>query len=289
MIQILNWKTGEVIFEGDYPNIKGAVEAAVKQGVSLEGADLAEADLTDINLTGVNLIGVNFYMANLTRANFRGATITRANFYNAILVGADFTSANLSDTNLSEANLAWANLRGANFRDSTLSGANLYMTILTDTDITDTNLEELKFERVILTDLKFERVILTDTKPKKTIEYKTVKVIDCDDWDNLVRVTYGKPYNLQQQDGCMERQRMKITVPLDGLDDFKNDILEESEYDMGVSFKAWLEKDPNEISDSFQRELFWERKFYPSLDMVINDLYERGLLEAGEYEIDIDW
>ena len=279
MIQILNWKTGEVIFEGDYPNIKGAVEAAVKQGVSLEGADLAEADLTDINLTGVNLIGVDFYMANLTGANFRGATITGANFYNAILVGADFTSANLSDTDLSEANLAWANLRGANFRDSTLSGANLYMTILTDTDITDTNLEELKFERVIL----------TDTKPKKTIKYKTVKVIDCDDWNNLVRDTYGKIYNLQKQDGGMERQRIKITVPPDGLDDFKNDILEESQYGIGVSFKAWLEKDPDEISDRFQRELFWGRKFYPELSMVVNDLYEKGPLEAGEYEIDIDW
>ena len=279
MIQILNWNTKEVIFEGDYPNIKGAVEAAVKQGVSLEGADLAEADLTDINLTGVNLIGVDFYMANLTGANFRGATITGANFYNAILVGADFTSANLSDTNFAGVDLAWANLRGANFRDSTLSGANLYMTILTDTDITDTNLEELKFERVIL----------TDTKPKKTIKYKTVKVIDCDDWNNLVMDTYGKPYNLQKQDGGMERQRIKITVPPIYLDDFKNDTLEESQYAMGVSFKAWLEGVPDEISDRFQRELFWGKKFYPELSMVVNDLYEKGLLDAGDYEIDIDW
>lgn len=124
------------------------------------------------------------------------------------------------------------------------------------------------------------------------IKYKTVKVIDIYDWNNLVMNTYGKPYNLQQQDGCMERQRIKITVPSDDLYDFPNDTLdtlEESEYAMGVSFKAWLAGVPDEISDRFQRELFWERKFYPELSMVVNDLYDKRLLESGEYEIDINW
>ena len=123
------------------------------------------------------------------------------------------------------------------------------------------------------------------------IKYKTVKVIDCDDWDNLVQNTYGKPYILQQQNYGM-RGLVEITVPPDDLDDFPNDTLdtlEESEYAMGVSFKAWLAGVPDEISDRFQRELFWERKFYPELSMVVNDLYEKRLLEAGEYEIDIDW
>lgn len=89
----------------------------------------------------------------------------------------------------------------------------------------------------------------------------------------------------------MERQRIAITVPPDCVEDFPNDTLEDSisENGLGVSFKAWLEKDPNEISNISERELFWERKFYPNLSMVINDLYEKGLLEAGEYEIDIDW
>lgn len=274
MIQILNWKTKEVIFEGDYPNMKSAVEAAVKQGVSLAFADLAEEILS-----GSNLTGANFAWADLTDANFRGATITGANFCNAILVWADFTGANLSDTNFAGADLAWANLTSANLKDSTFVGANFYSAILTNTDLTGANLKEVKYE-----------IILQRKNPeKKTIKYKTVKVIDCKDWNNLVMDTYGKLYNLQQQDGCMERQRIKITVPPIWLNDFKNDTLEESEYAMGVSFKTWLEKDPYEISDSFQRELFWDRKFYPELDMVVNDLYEKGLLEAGEYEIDIDW
>jgi hypothetical protein len=84
---------------------------------------------------------------------------------------------------------------------------------------------------------------------------------------------------------------------------------------MGVSFKAWLERDPNASLNPSDKELigspyywgeteddkikykedtghinmFWERNFYPNLDMIINDLHSKGLIEAGEYEIDIDW
>lgn len=35
--------------------------------------------------------------------------------------------------------------------------------------------------------------------------------------------------------------------------------------------------------------LWWERNFYPSVEVVANDLHARGLLPAGEYTIDIDW
>ncbi len=68
MIQIKNWLTGAVIFEGEYPTIKDAVEAAVKQGVSLayadlegalEGADLRGADFRGADLRGASLIGAN--------------------------------------------------------------------------------------------------------------------------------------------------------------------------------------------------------------------------------------
>lgn len=68
MIQIKNWHTGAVIFEGNYPTIKAAVEAAVKAGVSLAYADLFKADLRGANLawaylatailTGAILVGV---------------------------------------------------------------------------------------------------------------------------------------------------------------------------------------------------------------------------------------
>jgi len=35
--------------------------------------------------------------------------------------------------------------------------------------------------------------------------------------------------------------------------------------------------------------MWWERNFYPDVEMIANDLHKRGILEAGEYVIDIDW
>lgn len=123
------------------------------------------------------------------------------------------------------------------------------------------------------------------------------KVIDVSDWDDLVKETYGRPYSFQQQDGCKERQRVRITIPNKAYD-FENDSITEkvNHEDMGVSFKAWLARDPMQplnSPDEWDREsglnLWWERNFYPDVQMVANDLYEKGLIKAGEYTIDIDW
>jgi hypothetical protein len=58
-------------------------------------------------------------------------------------------------------------------------------------------------------------------------------------------------------------------------------------------FKSWLERDPKQSVDGDSTDwrigLFWERNFYPDISMIINDLYSKGLLDAGTYEIDINW
>lgn len=130
------------------------------------------------------------------------------------------------------------------------------------------------------------------------IKYETVKVIDVHDWDKLVTDTYKRPYMLQQQDGCMERQRIHITVPPEeGWEDDKDmpesipEVVNGEE--MGVKFSAWRNRDPKQKAPGMDRdwevELFWQRNFYPLLSAVTQDLYEKGLLDQGEYEIDIDW
>lgn len=62
---------------------------------------------------------------------------------------------------------------------------------------------------------------------------------------------------------------------------------------MGVSLKAWMERDPQQPiknqNNAYDLELFWERNFYPTIESIANDLYEKGLLESGTYIIDIDW
>jgi len=130
------------------------------------------------------------------------------------------------------------------------------------------------------------------------VKVTTVKMIEVQDWDEAVISTYGKPYSFQQQDGCKDRGVESITVPTEAYD-YENGSVPEvvNHNEMGVSFSAWLKRDPNEPlvsekgerEDSFGVELWWQRNFYPSVEMIANDLHEKGLLEAGEYSINIDW
>jgi hypothetical protein len=129
------------------------------------------------------------------------------------------------------------------------------------------------------------------------IRTKTVQMIDVQDWDQLVVDTYGKPYSFQQQDGCKERQTFEFSVPYEAYDCGNNAIPEDvNGEEMGVSFAAWLARDPKQELDSLDEwdrkhgiALFWERNFYPDMQMIANDLHAKGLLPAGDYTIDIDW
>ncbi|MCK9428955.1 MAG: hypothetical protein M0R17_02955 [Candidatus Omnitrophica bacterium] len=129
------------------------------------------------------------------------------------------------------------------------------------------------------------------------IKTKQIKLIDCSDFDDLVSKTYNRPYNFQQQDDCKDRGTEYFSVPVENPEDYENDTVPEvvNHPDMGVSFKAWLERDPKKElenendKDDLGLTLWWERNFYPHLDMIVNDLHKRGLLDAGEYGIEIDW
>lgn len=116
------------------------------------------------------------------------------------------------------------------------------------------------------------------------------------DWDSFVQETYGRPYCLQQQDGCMDRQNILLMVP----DLFYNDeempetVADFITFDeMGVRFKEWLRRDPKErpkdADSDFELALWWDRNFYPNLQAVANDLHKKGLLEAGQYLLVVDW
>ena len=126
------------------------------------------------------------------------------------------------------------------------------------------------------------------------IKIKTKQMIAVSDWDNLVEKTYGRTYNFQQQNDCQDRGTVNITIP-DTPDDFPNDTVPEeiNGEEMGVSFAAWLARDPKEwngpAEDRSYIGMFWERNFYPDIQMVANDLHAKGLIPAGKYGIEIDW
>ena len=128
------------------------------------------------------------------------------------------------------------------------------------------------------------------------MKYKNQKMIEVNDWDQLVQSVYNRPYNFQQQDGCQDRGIVYLTIPPECVDeDEMNDSIPEvvNGEEMGVKFNVWLARDPKQPIKNqkygWELDLFWERNFYPSIDAVANDLYEKGLLEPGEYIINIDW
>src|SRR5574343_909701 len=121
-------------------------------------------------------------------------------------------------------------------------------------------------------------------------------VINESDWSELVRTTYGRPYRLQQQDDCLENGSLVfISTDNEFEDDFENETIPEvvSNTERGVSFKAWLERDPDKKIQSKggydPTALWWERNFYPEVNMIAVDLCKRGLLPAGDYVIYVSW
>jgi len=128
------------------------------------------------------------------------------------------------------------------------------------------------------------------------IKYTNKKVISVQEWDRVVEETYNKPYSFQQQEGCQDRGMVNITIPeeWDNNEEMHDSIPEEINGEvMGVKFNVWLSRDVNEWNgnpeDKPYINLFWKRNFYPDIQTVANDLYKKGLIEAGEYTIDIDW
>ncbi len=128
------------------------------------------------------------------------------------------------------------------------------------------------------------------------IKYSNKKLIEVSDWDKLVEETYGRTYNFQQQDGCQSRGTHTITIPDETDEEEMNDSIPEivNGEEMGVKFDVWLARDPKkpikgEKKYDYRTDLWWERNFYPNIQTVANDLHKRGLIEAGEYVINIDW
>lgn len=131
------------------------------------------------------------------------------------------------------------------------------------------------------------------------MKYTSKKIIDCSDWDDIVRETYGKPYCFQQQWGCQSRGNFNISISEEDIDESTEGDMHDSipevinGEEMGVKFNVWLARDPKEWNgkeeDKRFIDLFWDRNFYPDIQVVANDLCRKGLVEAGNYTINIDW
>lgn len=127
------------------------------------------------------------------------------------------------------------------------------------------------------------------------LRINTVKTILARDWNSFVTEVYGRPYNFQQQDGCRHRGAYELSVHNEydpefdagyDRDTIKEDV---NTTEMCVSLKGWLARNPEQPlpdqRDNYELKLWWERNFYPDVEVLAQDLYHRNLLPAGEYLI----
>lgn len=128
------------------------------------------------------------------------------------------------------------------------------------------------------------------------IKTKLVQTIDLHNWNRFIIETYNRHYDFQQQNGCMNPGVEYFSIPsyCETEDDYPTEIpFEVNGYDMGVNFETWSTVDVEEINSKFESkhdaELFWERNYYPSFYVLLNDLYKKGLIEEGDYQININW
>ncbi len=143
-----------------------------------------------------------------------------------------------------------------------------------------------------------------------TLKIETWQVIHETEFSKLVEETYGRPYQLQQQEPMMGQNEVRhVVVPSTNTFNGQND----------PTFEQWLKRSVNEpvpdptgemwekfyaenpdqgtytprddarLPGGLTHELWWTRDFYPPLEEVLNDLHRRGLIAEGEYHIEAWW
>lgn len=134
------------------------------------------------------------------------------------------------------------------------------------------------------------------------LEFEIRKVVEEGCWNFFIENTFNKgpyTYNFQQQDGCRERGPYLVEVPpseedlLDGPELLNEEISYEVNGEMyGVSLETWLNTSKvdtaSKLEKDYLNDLYWCRHFYPRINELVNHLYKLGLIEEGDFYIEID-
>lgn len=165
--QLLDTKTGHIIFAAKSRSIKQLVETAVEQNLSLAGCDLRGADLTNAQLDGGD-----FQNANLQGANLRGTNLSEVD-----LSDADLRDTNMCDACLCDSVLRGADLRYARFGGALWAGADLSSALVAGSSALELPWQELGNWRGIRFETESEQLRIIITKPPLVIKGLDMKII----------------------------------------------------------------------------------------------------------------
>lgn len=99
-------------------------------------------------------------------------------------------------------------------------------------------------------------------------------------FSDFVSGFYRKPYHLQQQ-GEMMGQDTYVLETVGSYDDWDEEGIRSAEEELNT----WLATDHTAFKHRFE----FEREHYPSLEVVLWDLYRKGAIAAGTYFIYVSW
>lgn len=114
------------------------------------------------------------------------------------------------------------------------------------------------------------------------LKTKKVDLVWSVTWNNFVRKVYGVPYDISVQE---IEDSFEFTVPIRGAEDYQNESYDDirKKGENGVKFGVWASTKPVGVEKDSAEMQNWEMEFYPCFDMLVNDLFTRGLLPMGNY------
>lgn len=189
--------------ETSYARIK-AIQALLRDRVSLEGIDLPDADLSRVNFNKADLSFANLSNADLSDTTFRNADLSNADLSRANLSGTVFSNVDLTETDLSEANFSNANLSGIDFSNADLSGTDFSNADLSNADFVEANLSNAIFlaadlqnidAGLLWSHLKSEKPpLICNASLPESIEIDGGKSLDCNKIANIFHQRYSDEF-----------------------------------------------------------------------------------------------
>lgn len=112
-IELKQFRTGHILFKGDYPNISSAIEDAVQKGHDLSELMVQNANLDYITLDDAKMDKAIFHKCSLRHANMSEASLNAVRFVDCDLTRACLAYASLKQTGFIETPMVDADLAGA--------------------------------------------------------------------------------------------------------------------------------------------------------------------------------
>ena len=102
------------------------------------------------------------------------------------------------------------------------------------------------------------------------LKYKTVKLVWESDLQDLILDTYGRRTEWAAEQEMSQNETRNFTVP-------SNRYVDED----SLTVAQWLAGETT--------ELYGYTLVEPEMQLILNDLHARGLVEAGEYVVEVWW